>query len=123
MKLSFIRALLFFGAGAGCAMVVAGDFPGMSPGDFLKQGDGLLVQVADFGRHVVNVREDMVWINTAPDGCFFPPPVPKRIVRGSVDQRLLERGFDALRALQLAKSLGYDAPIRVDDKCQTDPGS
>ena len=124
MKTSILKGLLMFTAGAGCATVIAGSYYSrpIYPEQFIKEGDALLLKVAELGSHVVDVREATVWITTAPpDLCFFPPPVPKEPVNGFVDARILQRGFDALIALRLAKEVGNETPVRVNDRCQVNP--
>jgi hypothetical protein len=124
MKTSLIKGVAIFAAGACCATVVAGGYYNrlISPEEFMKEGDGLLLQVAELGSHVVDVREATVWISAfPPDACFFPPPVPKQPVNGYVDARILERGYAALSALRLAKEVGNDTPVRVNDRCQVIP--
>lgn len=123
MKTSLIKGVAIFAAGAGCASVVAGGYYSrmMYPEQFMKEGDALLLKVAELGSHVVEVKEATVWITTLPpDACFFPPPVPKEPVNGYVDRRILERGYAALSALHLAKDVGNTTPVRVNDKCQTE---
>jgi hypothetical protein len=123
MKMSLIKGVAIFAAGAGCATVAAGGYYSrmIEPEQFMKESDALMLKLAELGSHVVDVREATVWITTLPpDACFFPPPVPKEPVNGYVDARILARGYAALIAQRLAKEVGNDTPVRVNDKCQTE---
>ena len=46
--------------------------------------------------------------------------MPKEPVNGYADSRILERGYAAITALQLAKQIGNGTPVRVNDKCQVE---
>ena len=124
MKGAFIRGLVIFAAGAGCATVVAqvADWPppAITLEGFQERATKLLVQVAELGYYVQTSEHGRTGIEGDPIACGPQPPQPK-LPAGAVDPRLLEQGLSALSNI----NIGYIVRDRTSvflTKCEPAPG-
>jgi len=119
MKISILRGILVFAAGAGCASVVAQVGHGPEPitlGGYREQMNDLLKKVAFAGQYVVKTDKGRIVID--PNGCPLPVPNPK-MPGYAVDPRTLYLGVQAIFAYNDANMVGDPEPIQDDGRCQT----
>ena len=119
MKISILRGILMFAAGAGCASVVAQVGHGPEPitlGGYQEQLNDLLKKLAQVGQYVVSADKGRVVID--PNGCPLPTPNPKMPLH-AVDPRTLALGIKAVFAYQDGNLVGDAEPIQDDGRCQT----
>ena len=119
MKITILRGILLFAAGAGCASVVAQVSRGPEPiklGAYQDNLNDLLKRVAQAGQYVVKAEKGRVVID--PNGCPMPVPNPKMPGHG-VDPRTLYLGVQAMFAYNEGNIVGDPEPIRDDGRCQT----
>ena len=120
MKLSFIRGLVMFVAGAGCATVVAGFYPPIepiTPEVFQDRLTAVLGEVEALGSYVGVAQDGRIGIYTNVGACLPPVPPPKWPAP-AVDQRGLEYGFKAAFQLNLNYLAQEGNPVYVLGKCR-----
>ena len=94
MKLSLIRGIVMFFAGAGCATVVAGLYPPIEPitqEQFQDRLTAAMIEVEALGGYVGLAENGRIGIYTNVGACIPPVPIPKWPAH-AVDQRSLENG-------------------------------
>ena len=120
MKLSFIRGLVMFVAGAGCATVVAGLYPPIEPITpelFQERLTAVLGELDALGGYVGLAQDGRIGIYTNVGACLPPVPPPKWPAP-AVDQRGLEYGFKAAFQLNLNYLAQEGNPVYVLGKCR-----
>src|SRR4249919_2102869 len=119
MKISILRSIVLFAAGAGCASVVAQVNHRLEPiklGVYQENLNDLLKKVALAGQYVVLAEKGRVVID--PNGCPMPVPNPK-MPGHAVDPRTLYLGVQAMLAYNEGNLVGDLEPIQDDGRCQT----
>jgi hypothetical protein len=117
MKIAIIRGLFLFGAGAGCATVIAQmDYPPppITLGDFDQRMDKLLVDAAGIGIYLAYIDENKLAVNVA---ACPPSPRPKQPA-GAVDPWSLQRALSAMQVAQTAHLVGQKEISFAVEKCR-----
>ena len=117
MKKSIIQALILFGAGAGCATVVAGMFPPAQPisvEGWRAGADKALIDLVTLGFNINSVNYQGVVINLI---ACTPQPRPK-LPAGAVDPQLLRFALEAMYNYNEMKLVGDLEPVTTTDKCK-----
>ena len=124
MKGAFIRTVLVFAAGAGCATVVAqvADWPppAITAEGFQERATKLLVQVAELGYYVQTSEHGRTGIEGDPIACGPQPPQPK-LPAGAVNPILLEQGLGALSNINIGYIVRDKSSVFLA-KCQPSTG-
>jgi len=117
MKTAIIRGLFLFGAGAGCATVVAQVYyppPPITVGEWQARANKALIELSDLGLYVAYFEEGRVAVNLI--AC---PPEPRpKMPANAVDQRLLDRSLGAMYSLNIGNSAAQKEPVFAVDKCK-----
>jgi len=120
MKLSLIRGIVMFFAGAGCATVVAGLYPPIEPitqEQFQDRLTAAMIEVEALGGYVGLAENGRIGIYTNVGACIPPVPIPKWPAH-AVDQRSLENGVKAAINLNLNYLAEEGQPVYVLGKCR-----
>ena len=120
MKLSLIRGIVMFFAGAGCATVVAGLYPPIEPitqEQFQDRLTAAMIEVEALGGYVGLAENGRIGIYTNVGACIPPVPIPKWPAH-AVDQRSLENGVKAAVNLNLNYLAEEGQPVYVLGKCR-----
>ena len=120
MKLSFIRGLVMFVAGAGCATVVAGLYPPIEPITpelFQERLTAVLGELDALGGYVGLAQDGRIGIYTNVGACVPPVPPPKWPAH-AVDQRSFDYGVKAAFNLNLNYLAEEGNPVYVLGKCR-----
>ena len=116
MKIAIIRGLFLFGAGAGCATVIAQIAyppPPITLGEFQDRFGKLLVDAADLGVYIAYIEENKIAVNLL---ACPPSPRPKQPA-GAVDPWSLQRALSGLQVLQTARLVGQGEVSFAVEKC------
>jgi len=117
MKIAIIRGLFLFGAGAGCATVIAQVYyppPPITLVDFQQRFDKLMVDAADLGIYIAYIDENKLAVNLV---ACPPEPRPKQPA-GGVDPWSLQRALSAMQVVQTARSVGQKEVSFAVEKCR-----
>lgn len=119
MKSSVVRSLVIFIAGAGCATVVAGMYPGepISQEQWQERATAVLAEVEALGGYVGIAEDGRVGIYTQVGACVPPIPIPKWPAN-AVDPRSLRKGAAALVAYNEGLLFEEPQPVYVLGKCK-----
>lgn len=118
MKMSIVRGLFLFAAGAGCATVGAQmyyELPPTTVGEFREKGEKALRDLAEIGAYVRKIENSRTTIGLI---ACTPTPLPK-MPEGAVDPAALRLGVGTVFALNEAHFISDFEPIQVSvDKCR-----
>ncbi|MEO8062367.1 MAG: hypothetical protein ABI821_06440 [Pseudomonadota bacterium] len=117
MKMSIIRGLFLFVAGAGCATVVAQMYPlpPITVEEFQERMDRTMRELVELGAYVHSIDDARIKIGLI---ACTPTPLPK-MPAGAVDPRQLSWGVNAVFAMNNARMLGDQEPVAESvEKCR-----
>jgi hypothetical protein len=117
MKMSIMRGLFLFAAGAGCATVAAQMFPlrEITLPEFQERFDKSMHEIIELSTYVRSIDEARV--NVGLIACT-PTPLPK-MPDGALDPRLLKRAIKTMLALNDARMIGDSEPLQESiEKCR-----
>lgn len=119
MKNAFLRGLLIFGAGAGCASVVAAAYsPGpITPPQFQERVIAVLAELEALGQYPALFEDGQVGLFTDPIACVPNPPRPK-LPMGAVNPVLLDKAMRAVITVQHGLLAGEPELVYEIAKCK-----
>jgi hypothetical protein len=117
MKMTIVRGVFLFVAGAGCATGVAQMFPmrDITVPEFQERLDKSMHEIVELSAYVRSIDEAR--LNIGLIACT-PTPLPK-MPDGAVDPRMLKRAVKMMLAMNDARMIGDREPVQESiEKCK-----